>query len=175
MKVRRYPIVVAIVWLLIETADMILAVLSCMNINFKDKSELTINNPQLFNVIFLILMFFAIFQFYTVMGHYQFSDKEVTFRFLFYRKHYRWQDFQYIVKLNQRHSRKQDKEDENDDTFFLFSVSLDEENINSINSPKDQNGIFFRLPYSEKLEEVIINNFPEYTDRMITDERDETE
>ncbi len=175
MKIRRYPIVVAIVWLLIEMADIILAVLCCMNINFKDKSELTINNPQLFNVIFLILMFFAVFQFYTVMGHYQFSDKGVTFHFLFYQKRYRWQDFQYIVKLNKLHHRKQNEESENDDTVFLFSVSFDKENINSINSLKDQNGIFFRLPYSEKLEEMIVNNFPEYTNRMITDERDETE
>ena len=175
MKIRRYPIVVAIVWLLIEMADIILAVLCCMNINFKDKSELTINNPQLFNVIFLILMFFAVFQFYTVMGHYQFSDKGVTFHFLLYQKRYRWQDFQYIVKLNKLHHRKQNEESENDDAVFLFSVSFDKENINSINSLKDQNGIFFRLPYSEKLEEMIVNNFPEYTDRMITDERDEAE
>ncbi|MBQ7521534.1 MAG: hypothetical protein IJU14_01485 [Clostridia bacterium] len=175
MKIRRYPIVVAIVWLLIEIADIILAVLCCMNINFKDKSELTINNPQLFNVIFLILMFFAVFQFYTVMGHYQFSDKGVTFHFLLYQKRYRWQDFQYIVKLNKLHHRKQNEESENDDAVFLFSVSFDKENINSINSLKDQNGIFFRLPYSEKLEEMIVNNFPEYTDRMITDERDEAE
>ena len=96
------------------------------------------------------------------------------FQCLFYRKHYRWKDFRYIVKLKKQHSQKENQEDEDNYAVFLFSVALDKENIGSINSLKDRNGIFFRLPYSEKLEEMITANYPSYTHKTDTVSEEES-
>ena len=166
MKIRRYPIIVTLLWIIIGIADIVFAVMSFMKINFSDKKVLNINNPHIFNVMFAAMMLFAIVQFYSVMGHYEFSRKGVTFRLFFYHKTYLWEDFQYIVKLHRhRHIKNYELKDK-EQVYFLFSIQLDKENISSISSIKDQSGIFFRLPYSEELEELIHSNTEQYIENI---------
>ncbi len=164
MKIRKYPVTVTILWIMIEILDIVFTVISFSRIKFSDKSAVSISNPHVFNTVILLLMFFAVFQFYSVMGHYVFSRKEIIFQCLFYRKHYRWKDFRYIVKLKkQRHIPDNKKDgDKNNGAMFLFSVTLDKDGISSIHSVKDHQGNFFRLPYSEKLEEIIQSNAQQY-------------
>ena len=166
MKIRRYPLIVTVLWILVGIADIIFAITSFMKINFSDKKVLNINNPHIFNVMFAAMMLFAIVQFYTVIGHYEFSHEGVTFRLLFYHKSYLWEDFRYIVKLHSHRHIKNYELKNKEKVYFLFSIQLDKENISSINSIKDQSGIFFRLRYSEELEELIHSHTEQYIENI---------